>query len=172
MKKLLFCLLIPFFVLLVNAENWPQFRGPTGQGHSSLIDLPITWSRTTGVTWQISLEGEAWSSPICVNNQIFLTNALLEQGLLRLKVVSIDFESGEILWSKTLFEYENQPRIHKKNSYASPTPFYDDGRIFVHFGNLGTGCIGVDGKVIWKKNLIIRLSMGVGLHQLFIMNYC
>ena len=113
----------------------------------------MTWSRTDGVAWQKSLGGEAWSSPICVKNQIFLTNALLEEELLRLKVVSIDFVSGEVLWSKTLFEYQNQPRIHKKNSYASPTPFYDDGHIFVHFGNLGTACLAAGGDLIWKKKL-------------------
>mgnify|MGYP006081597715 CR=1 FL=1 len=153
MKKFLICLLIPFIVLIGNAENWPQFRGPTGQGHSNVIELPMTWSRTDGVAWQKSLGGEAWSSPICVKNQIFLTNALLEEELLRLKVVSIDFGSGEVLWSKTLFEYQNQPRIHKKNSYASPTPFYDDGHIFVHFGNLGTACLAAGGDLIWKKKL-------------------
>ena len=153
MKKFLICLLSLFIVLIGNAENWPQFRGPTGQGHSNVIELPMTWSRTDGVAWQKSLGGEAWSSPICVKNQIFLTNALLEDELLRLKVVSIDFVSGEVLWSKTLFEYQNQPRIHKKNSYASPTPFYDDGHIFVHFGNLGTACLAAGGNLIWKKKL-------------------
>ena len=153
MKKFLIYLFSPFIVLIGNAENWPQFRGPTGQGHSNVIELPMKWSRTDSVAWQKSFEGEAWSSPICVKDQIFLTNALLEEELLSLKVISIDFVSGEILWSKTLFEYQNQPRIHKKNSYASPTPFYDDGQIFVHFGNLGTACLATGGDLIWKKKL-------------------
>ena len=153
MKNLFIWLFFQFSVLLVNGENWPQFRGPTGQGHSKVIELPKKWNRTEGVTWQKSLEGTAWSSPICVDDQIFLTNALREEGFLKLQVVSIDFENGSTLWHKTLFEYDNQPRIHKKNSYASPTPFYDDGHIFVHFGNLGTACLDVDGHLIWKKKL-------------------
>ena len=103
MKNLLIWFFFQFSFLLVNGENWPQFRGPTGQGHSDAIELPMTWSRTDGVAWQKNFEGEAWSSPICVKNQIFLTNALLEEELLRLKVISIDFGSGKVLWSKTLF---------------------------------------------------------------------
>jgi hypothetical protein len=52
MKKFLICLLSLFIVSIGNAENWPQFRGPTGQGHSDAIELPMTWSRTDGVAWQ------------------------------------------------------------------------------------------------------------------------
>ena len=123
MKKFLIYLFSPFIVLIGNAENWPQFRGPTGQGHSNVIELPMKWSRTDSVAWQKSFEGEAWSSPICVKDQIFLTNALLEEELLSLKVISIDFVSGDILWSKTLFEYQNQPRIHKKIVMPAPLLF-------------------------------------------------
>ena len=153
MKNLLIWFFFQFSFLLVNGENWPQFRGPTGQGHSKAMELPMKWNRTEGVVWQKNLEGTAWSSPICIEDQIFLTNALVKDGLLQLNVASISFQNGVTLWHKTLFEYDHQPRIHKKNSYASPTPFYDDGHIFVHFGNLGTACLDLSGHLVWKKKL-------------------
>jgi len=151
MKKLFICLIFYSIMLGVQAEDWNQFRGPTGQGHSVAKGLPLTWNRTSGVAWQVNLDGKAWSSPISINNQIILTNALLVEGHLSLEVLSIEFGSGKINWRKVLFEYDNQPRIHKKNSYASPTPFFDGSRIFVHFGNLGTACLEINGDLIWKK---------------------
>ena len=42
-------------------------------------------------------------------------------------------------------------RIHRKNSHASPTPFLESDRLYVHFGNQGTACLDLNGKVIWKK---------------------
>ena len=50
-----------------------------------------------------------------------------------------------------MFSYPNMPRIHRKNSYASPTPFFDGLSIFVHFGNLGTASLTPEGKIRWKK---------------------
>ena len=61
-----------------------------------------------------------------------------------------------------MFEHDDSPRIHKKNSHASPTPFYDGERVFVHFGNLGTACLSIDGKLIWKKKFDYRPVHGSG----------
>jgi len=151
MEKLIF--LILFIALTSHGESWPQFRGPTGQGHIEAADLPLNWSGNKGVTWEQKIAGKAWSSPICVNDQIFLTNAVLNQGNLILELISVDFITGEINWKKKLFNYSKQPRIHKKNSYASPTPFYENGFVFVHFGNLGTACVSFNGELIWNKKL-------------------
>lgn len=153
MRKLIILLLLLWSITLTFGQGWPQFRGPTGQGHSVTKVLPLNWNREKGVAWEKKLSGKAWSSPICVNDQIFLTNAVLNNESLVLEVISIDFNSGQIKWRKKIFEYDQQPRIHKKNSYASPTPFFDDNRIFVHFGNLGTACLGVDGELIWTNKL-------------------
>ena len=153
MKKLIPVFLFLWSVPLIFGQGWPQFRGPNGQGHADTKGLPLNWNRLKGVAWENKLSGKAWSSPICVNDQIFLTNAVLDKGSLVLELISIDFDSGHIRWRKKLFEYDQQPRIHKKNSYASPTPFYDNGFIFVHFGNLGTACLDIDGAEIWKNKL-------------------
>lgn len=146
-------LLILFIAPISYGISWPQFRGPTGQGHIDAAELPLNWSGTKGVTWERKIAGKAWSSPICVNDQIFLTNAVLYQGNLTLELISVDFITGEINWKKKLFNYSKQPRIHRKNSYASPTPFYENGFVFVHFGNLGTACVSFNGELVWKKKL-------------------
>jgi len=154
MSKFLLPLLYFSVFISVKGNSWPQFRGPTGQGHViGESKLPLKWNSDEGVTWQTYLNGKAWSSPICVDDQLFLSNAIQKDGLLKLEILSISFKSGRIQWRKNLFEYENLPRIHKKNSFASPTPFYDEGRVFVHFGNLGTACLGLDGGLIWKQKL-------------------
>ena len=154
MSKFLLPLLYFSLFISVKGNSWPQFRGPTGQGHViGESKLPLKWNSGEGVTWQTYLNGKAWSSPICVDDQLLLSNAIQKGGLLQLEIISISFKSGQIQWRKKLFEYENLPRIHKKNSFASPTPFYDEGRVFVHFGNLGTACLGLDGGLIWKQKL-------------------
>ena len=86
-------------------QDWPQFRGPLGNGHAQSNGLPTTWDRNTGVAWKIILDGKAWSSPICVDEQILLTNALENEGRLTLEVISVGFDSGQIQWRKKLFEY-------------------------------------------------------------------
>ena len=45
--------LVPFFLLtmVANAQNWPQFRGPNTQGHSTETNLPLNWSSTENIAW-------------------------------------------------------------------------------------------------------------------------
>ena len=135
------------------AENWNQFRGPTGQGHASTV-LPQKWSsESSNLRWRTPIDGKAWSSPIQVDNQIVVTNArtLNDGSSIELEVISLDGETGQFLWNKRLFSYEEMPRIHRKNSYASPTPFFDGESIYVHFGNLGSARMTKSGEVLWKK---------------------
>ena len=151
MFKILFLILVS--AITCNGLSWPQFRGATGQGHCNVEEIPMSWSRNKGVTWETKLSGKAWSSPICVDDQIFLTNAVHHQENLILELISIDFITGGIIWRKELFNYSKPPRIHRKNSYASPTPFYENDCIYVHFGSLGTACVTINGDLIWKTRL-------------------
>lgn len=130
-----------------------QFRGPSGQGHYAGSVFPIRWSVLDSIEWKTELPGKAWSSPIWIksSNSLVMTNAVEKEEMLSLEVLSLDLESGTENWTHSLFKYRESPRIHKKNSHASPTPYFDGERIFVHFGNLGTACLSLQGKVIWKK---------------------
>ena len=155
------------------AKDWNQFRGPDGQGHFKSGDLPLKWNRKDSVDWKTELPGKAWSSPISVGKTLVLTNAIEKEGEgLELEALALDLENGESKWKVTLFSYDNTPRIHKKNSHASPTPFYDGELIFVHFGNLGTACLSTEGKVVWKKRYDYSPVHGIGCSRLFMATCC
>ena len=152
MAILLFSLASFSFLL---AKDWNQFRGPTGQGHSEWDDLPLKWNRKDSVDWKTELQGKAWSSPIWVSGLLILTNAIEEEGELALEVLALDSANGKKKWEVTLFEHDDSPRIHKKNSHASPTPVVTpDEKLYVHFGHQGTACLDLSGRILWTNRSI------------------
>lgn len=140
------------------AEEWLEFRGPTGQGHSTETALPTEWSPTEHVLWKTNIPGVGWSSPIVVGNKVYVTTAVSPESETSpdqsLRLVCLNLDSGDILWNKELFHQTKKTaqRIHKKNSHASPTPISDGKVIYVHFGTHGTACLTLDGDVVWKTN--------------------
>jgi outer membrane protein assembly factor BamB len=138
------------------AENWPEFRGPTGQGVSSERDVPVEWAEDKNVGWKTEMPG-GWSSPIYWEGRLFLSAAVPFDGGQpndqHLAALCLDAASGKVLWQKTLFEqrHEDVQGIHDKNSHASPTPLTDGRRLFVHFGPHGTACLTLDGEVTWTR---------------------
>ncbi len=136
--------------LVALGSDWPQFRGPDGQGHSSSKNVPVTWSETENVTWKVPLPGSGWSSPSVKGEQIWLTTATDEGHSLR--AIALARASGEILHNVEVFQLENPGSIHPNNSHASPTPVVEDDRVYVHFGAHGTACLATDGRVIWKTH--------------------
>ncbi|MBL9168386.1 MAG: PQQ-binding-like beta-propeller repeat protein [Verrucomicrobiales bacterium] len=142
--------------LPLHAHDWPEFRGPTGQGHSPATNVPTRWSGTENVAWKKSIPGSGWSSPVLVNGQLYLTAAKSAEGTtgLSLLTLCLNAQDGALIWSTEVFHPESGSSLHKKNGYASPTPLVRDGRIYVHFGHLGTACLDLDGKVQWKQDSI------------------
>ncbi len=138
------------------AQDWPEFRGPTGQGHAGSKSLPLQWNASQNVAWKQAIPGRGWSSPVLVNGRLYLTSAVGEGGdqPMSLRALCLDEASGKILWDVAVFgqEQASAPRIHSKNSHASPTPIVADGRVYVHFGHQGTACLDLDGKIIWKNS--------------------
>jgi outer membrane protein assembly factor BamB len=130
------------------AADWPQFRGPDGQGHATSSDVPLTWSETENITWKVPLPGLGWSSPSIQGQQIWLTTATDESHSLR--ALALDRTSGKTLYDVEVFQLENPGSVHTLNSHASPTPVIDGDRVYVHFGAHGTACLTTDGRVIWK----------------------
>jgi outer membrane protein assembly factor BamB len=145
------------FALSVLGHDWPQFRGPTGQGLAE-GKLPSEWSAVRNVAWKQPIPGNGWSSPIVWQGRIYLTTAVPLTGTAAgdqsLQALCLDADTGKILWKKEVFKQLGAaaPRIHTKNSHASPTPVTDGERLYVHFGHQGTACLDVDGKVLWKNN--------------------
>jgi outer membrane protein assembly factor BamB len=138
-------------LLLALFEDWPQFRGPGGQGHSREKGLPIEWSETDNVKWKTALPGRGWSSPSIQGETIWLTTATEEGRSLRL--LSIDRATGKIRKDVEIFHLEGEIPVHDKNSRASPTPIVEGDRVYVHFGSYGTACVRTNGEMIWRTKL-------------------
>jgi outer membrane protein assembly factor BamB len=165
-----------FTTFVVAEENWPQFRGPDGMGHSDAKGLPVTWSETQNVKWKTPIHGKGWSSPVIWGNQIWMTTAT-EDGK-QLFVVCVDRDTGKILRDTKLFDVETPQFIIKLNSPASPTPVIEEGHVYVTFGDPGTACLDTKtGKVLWqRRDLNINHVRGAGASpilfgNLFIVNF-
>lgn len=131
-------------------DNWPQYRGPNGDGHSDSKGLPLTWGETENVKWKTPVHGKAWSCPVVWGNQVWMTTAT-EDGR-ELFVVCVDRDGGKILWDEKIFDVEKPQFCHAFNSYASPTPVIEEGRVYITFGSPGTACLDTKtGKVLWER---------------------
>lgn len=132
------------------ADDWPQFRGPRGDGRTDATGLPVTWSETERVKWKAPIHGRGWSSPVIGGNQIWVTTAT-EDGT-ELAALCVDKESGEVLHDLKLFKVEKPQFAHKFNTYASPTPVIEGDRVYVTWGSPATACLDTKtGKLIWQR---------------------
>ena len=142
---------ILFFLISTTqlVADWPQFRGPDGQGHSKEKGVPIQWAEDRNITWKSAVPGQGWSSPVIALNQVWMTGA--EADGKSLHAVCIDKTSGALLCNiEVLTPKDSGPR-HRLNGYASPTPVLDGERVYVHFGPRGTVCLDTAGGILWKN---------------------
>jgi outer membrane protein assembly factor BamB len=140
-----------FLSLLFLTQDWPEFRGRTGQGHSDERGLPLTWSESKNVRWKAAIPGRGWSSAAIQGDRIWLTTATEEGKSLR--AISVDRNTGAILQNVEIFRLKSLGHLNGKNSQASPTPILDDDRVYLHFGAHGTACITQFGEIVWKTRL-------------------
>ncbi|HYV06970.1 MAG TPA: PQQ-binding-like beta-propeller repeat protein, partial [Blastocatellia bacterium] len=140
-----------FLSLPVIAEDWPEFRGPTGQGVSIERGLPLNWSETKNVRWKTAIPGRGWSSPAIQGDRIWLTTATEEGKSLR--AIAVDRNTGAITQNIEVFRLKNPGPVNGKNSHASPTPILEVDRIYLHFGANGTACVTQSGEIVWKTRL-------------------
>ncbi|NBO93481.1 MAG: serine/threonine protein kinase [Planctomycetia bacterium] len=136
-------------VPLARAEDWNEFRGPTGEGHSKAKNVPTEWGPDKNVAWKVNIAGKAWSTPVVVGGKVYLTTAVgdTEQDL---RALCLDAATGKTSWDNSIFS-KKTVKMHGKNSQASPTPLLVGDRLYVHFGHYGTACLDLSGKVIWKN---------------------
>jgi outer membrane protein assembly factor BamB len=144
-------------------ENWNQFRGPRGDGTSTETGLPVKFEEgSSAIVWKIPVPGRAWSSPVIWGKQIWLTNAPEIQNTTKEKpkldkpldfsAVCVDLDSGKVIHDLKLFAVDTPQFTHTTNSYGSPTPFIEEGRIYIHFGAYGTACLDTKtGAKIWER---------------------
>ena len=133
-----------------NAEDWPQFRGPDGQGHASDRPVATTWSESENITWKTAIPGRGWSSPVILGSQIWMTTATDEGHSLR--AICVDRATGSLLHDVEVFKIAEPVNLNAKNSHASPTSVIEPGRLYVHFGTMGTACLDTNsGTVLWTN---------------------
>jgi outer membrane protein assembly factor BamB len=148
-----FLLFAPFEV----AADWPQFRGPNADGSSNAKDVPVEWTESEGVAWKAPIPGRGWSSPVVVDGRLYLTTAIGETnaGSVSLRSLCVDSEDGRIVWNVEVFRPEGgeAKAVHTKNSLASSTPIVHDGRLYVHFGHMGTAALDLKGNVLWEQKV-------------------
>jgi outer membrane protein assembly factor BamB len=150
------------------AAQWPEFRGPTGQGHSEEQGLPLEWSESRHVLWKVPVPGAGWSSPVVSGGRVWLTTAVeVASGKGRpagvsLRAVAFDVASGRELVNVEVFRVDRPTAINSKNSHASPTPVLDGDRVYVHFGSEGTAALSATGEVLWRAKLAYASQHGSG----------
>ncbi|MGB0580273.1 MAG: PQQ-binding-like beta-propeller repeat protein [Limisphaerales bacterium] len=136
------------FALVATAENWPQWRGPTGDGVSRETGLPMTWDDETNVRWKTPLPGEGNSTPVVWGNKIFLAQAAEEERLLMCFARS----NGKLMWKRGV-KHSAEEISHKTNPKASSSPATDGERVVVSFSSGGVHCFDMNGKPLWKRDL-------------------
>ena len=151
----------------VVSAQWPQFRGPDGQGHSTETGLPLEWSESRNVAWKVPVPGGGWSSPVVAGGRIWLTSAVdrVEGGRTRgvsLRLLAYDAATGREVVNVEAFELRSPGPINGKNSHASPTPIVDAERVYVHFGAQGTAAFTSAGEPVWRTRLGYESQHGAG----------
>jgi outer membrane protein assembly factor BamB len=149
------------------AEDWPQFRGPTGQGHAAERGLPLEWSETRNILWKTPVAGSGWSSPVVAGGKVWLTTVVEtkeRRGRVSasLRALAFDVETGKEMINVEVFQVKDVGAINPKNSRASPTPIVDGDKVFVHFGADGTAALSTSGQILWTARLPYESQHGNG----------
>ena len=184
-SRRLVCLIVVGIVVIgfeplsiLNANDWPQFRGPSGNGLAAEANFPLDWSSEKNLAWTAELPGGGWSSPVVVADRLFLTTAVSEEtgrpagfgrGVAQMGRFSqasapknpVSFElhclslvDGKQLWKKVVDNRKPPFKIHPSNTYATESPATDGQRIFVYFGGIGVvACFDLEGNEVWKRDL-------------------
>ena len=140
--------------------DWPEFRGPWGDGHVSApgdskpVGLPLHWSETDNVKWKTEIPHRGWSTPVVLGGQVWLTTATQDGH--DYFAICVDAETGRIRFSEKVFHTDNPEPLGNgasMNCYATPSSLIEPGRVYVHFGSVGTACLDTGtGQVLWKRN--------------------
>src|SRR3954453_18240063 len=152
---------------------WPQWRGPLANGVAPYANPPIEWSEKKNISWKVLLPGKGHSSPIIFGDQVFLVAAVpvgeaqkpvydTAEGTHdsvpvthrhQFTILALSRESGNVLWKNVLREEFPHEGGHETGSLASNSPTTDGENIYVFLGSRGLYCVGLDGKLKWRKDL-------------------
>jgi len=135
----------------VRAQNWPNWRGPNGDGTSIEKNLPTRWDSKTNVIWKSPVPGVGHSSPVIWEDKLFTFTAIPDT---RERVLlCYSSKNGDLIWQKTLLKADFE-RKHRDNSYASGTPATDGKHIYVSFlddDNVVVAAYDFNGNQVWLQ---------------------
>jgi outer membrane protein assembly factor BamB len=152
LRSACFGIVLILFTTGIRAEQWPEWRGPRGDGTSSETNLPIHWSSTENVCWKVPIPGKGHSSPIVWDDRIFLTTCL-ENERKRL-LLCLDRSDGRLLWQREVLTAKLEPK-HSLNSFASATPATDGKHVwvaFLQYPDMQVACYDFEGNKIWQHS--------------------
>jgi outer membrane protein assembly factor BamB len=174
---------------LAARENWPQWRGPAGQGVSAETTVPTEWGPGKNILWKAELPGSGHSSPVVWGDRIFLTtdvegevvpgaaavphtmggqpfvhpDSVAADRKHTLKVLALEARSGKIVWEQTAYEGTVHDARHRRSSFAAPTAATDGSMVFAYFGPEGLYAFDMNGKPLWKAvEKFATLGLGTG----------
>jgi outer membrane protein assembly factor BamB len=137
-------------VSAATGRNWPELRGPERNGRAAAAKTPLSWSETNNVVWKTPIHDLGWSSPVIWEKQIWVTTATPDGK--QMFAVCVDADTGRIVHDVKVFDTAQPEHVASMNSYASPTPAIEAGRVYVHYGTYGTACLDTrDGRILWTR---------------------
>ncbi|QEF97199.1 outer membrane biogenesis protein BamB [Stieleria maiorica] len=149
------------FLLNAHAADWPQFRGPGGQGVTHETDLPLVWSETENVVWKTELPGHGASSPIALGDRLYLT-CYSGYGIdrenpgrmedLTLHVVCLASD-GSTIWDQHVQPKLPESERVRDHGYAAATPVTDGESLYVFFGKTGVLKFDLKGNQLWQADI-------------------
>jgi len=168
MRKILSALIIIIPFAATAAEktaNWPQCRGPNGDGTTLAEKAPTTWSETKNLKWKLKLPGYGASSPIIWNDRVYLTcysgygagsRGGSPSGLMR-HLVCVDAKTGKSVWQKELKPTKTEDNYSgmgvPEHGYATSTPATDGKAIYVFLAKSGMAAFDLNGKKLWQTSV-------------------
>ena len=138
-------------VQVTRGQNWPCFRGPSGDGTSPETNLPVKWDSVTNVLWKCRVPGIGYASPVIWKDRLFTVTGLAETH--EKILLCYNCKNGDLLWQRTVLrsKFENK---HDNNSYASGTPATDGTLIYVSFldgQDVVVAAYDFSGKQVWLQ---------------------
>jgi len=155
-RMLLACLTVTLVGNAALAENWPQWRGPTGNGLSNETGIVTEWGPDRNIAWRLPLPGPAGATPIVWEDRLFVSTSIGADEGADLALICIS-TAGEKLWQVTVGSGNKTARATEGNS-ASPTPVTDGEHVWVFFGTGQLACYTLDGEEVWNFNVQDRFG--------------
>ena len=131
-------------------NDWPWWRGTNRDNHALGPMPPTSWSETENVLWKSPVPGRGHASPIVWGDKVFVATA--EEDKESQSLLCYDRATGEQKWNTELHQ-GGWPRVHAKNSHASPTPACDGERVFAVFTHddaIWVSAVDLEGKLVWQ----------------------